>query len=334
MHGAPLVFAHRGASAWRPEHTLPAYARAIRDGADYIEPDLVMTRDGVLVARHENDIADTTDVARHPRFADRRTTKTIDGMPHTGWFTEDFTLDELKTLRAIERLGHVRPESRSYDGLFPILTWDEIVDFTAAESARLHRPIGLVPELKHSTYFAGIGLPLEDAFIASIARHPWLRTAPLEVQSFEAANLRYLRDRLGRPANLRLMQLIGDADARPADDPALSYAAMTTPAGLADIARYADVVAPSARAVIPTGPDDRLLAPTSLVADAHAAGLLVRVWTFRPENRFLAADFRDDAGPDARNPAGSIAEMRAWLATGIDGFFTDDPALGKAALAT
>lgn len=332
----PLVFAHRGASALRPEHTLGAYAKAIQDGADYIEPDLVATRDGVLIARHENNIAETTDIARRPEFAARRARKTIDGQPQTGWFTEDFTLAELKTLRAIERLGALRPESRGYDGQFQVLTFEEIVDFTAAEAAARGRVIGLVPELKHSTYFAGIGLPLEDRLLAALAAHDYTRRNPIEIQSFEVANLRYLRRKIGRPANIRLMQLVAEGAIVPPDIAAgggsLTFAAMTTPAGLREIAGYADVVAPPVRGVIPLGPDGRLGQPRPIVGDAHAAGLLVRVWTFRPENRFLAAEFRDAAGEDARNPAGSIAEIRRYLATGIDGFFTDDPALGRAAV--
>jgi len=332
----PLVFAHRGASALRPEHTLGAYAKAIADGADYIEPDLVITRDGALVARHENEIAETTDVATRPEFAARRTSKTIDGMAQTGWFTEDFTLAELKTLRAIERLGEVRPESRGYDGQFQILTFEEIIDFTAAEAAARGRTIGLVPELKHSTYFTGIGLPLEDRFLATIAAHDYTKRHPIEIQSFEIANLRYLRSKLGRPAHIKLMQLMAEGPIRPADVAAaggqLTFDAMATPAGLREIAGYADVVAPSTRSIIPLAPDGRLAQPRSFVADAHAAGLLVRVWTFRPENRFLAGDFRSADGDNARHPAGSIAEIRRYLATGIDGFFTDDPALGRAAV--
>lgn len=332
----PLVFAHRGASALRPEHTLAAYAKAIADGADFIEPDLVPTRDGVLVARHENNIAETTDVAAHPEFAARRATKTIDGEAQTGWFTEDFTLAELKTLRARERLGAVRGESRGYDGQFQIVSFDEIVDFAAAEAAARGRPIGLVPELKHPTYFAGVGLPTEDRLLAALAAHAYTRRTPVQIQSFEIANLRYLRSRLPRGGNVRLVQLLGDPDQRPADiaaaNGALTYGAMATPAGFADMARYADVAAPNTRALIPLDADGRLGAPTRFVADAHAAGLLVCPWTFRPENRFLAADFRNGAGADARNPAGSIAEMRRYIALGIDAFFTDDPALGRAAL--
>ncbi|CAN5376984.1 glycerophosphodiester phosphodiesterase [soil metagenome] len=333
----PLVFAHRGCSARRPEHTLGAYAKAIEDGADYIEPDLVMTKDGVLVVRHENDISGTTDIATHPEFSSRKTTKTIDGQPLTGWFTEDFTLAELKTLRAVERLGEVRPESRSYDGQFQILTLDEVIDFTAAESAARGRVIGLVPELKHSHYFAGIGLPVEDRFLATIAAHPYTRTHPVEIQSFEVANLKYLRGKIGKTsANLKLMQLVGDPRMLASDIAAaggkMTYGEMMTPAGLKGVAAYADVIAPPTRALIPLDAEGKLGKPTTLVADAHGAGLLVRIWTFRPENLFLAKDFQDGEGKNARNEAGSVAEIRRYIATGIDGFFTDDPALGRRAV--
>ena len=333
----PLVFAHRGASALRPEHTLASYARAIADGADYIEPDLVCTRDGVLVARHEANLSETTDVARRPEFASRRTRKAPDGEAHEGWFVDDFKLAELKTLRAIERLPQDRPGSAAYDGMFQVLTFEEIIDFVAAQSATVGRVIGLIPELKSSTYFAGVGLPLEDRFIATLAAHEYTRRAPVEIQSFEIANLKYVREKLGRRANVRLMQLVGVGDVRPRDVVAaggsLTYAQMCTPAGLRDIAKYADVVAPPTRGVIPLQKDGRLAEPLQIVADAHAAGLRLETWTFRPENRFLAADFRDGRGEHARNEAGSIAEIRRYLATGIDGFFTDDPALGIAALA-
>ena len=333
-----VLLGHRGAPALRPEHTIASYAKAVADGADYIEPDLVITRDGELVIRHENNIAETTDIAAHPEFAGRRTEKVIDGERQTGWFTEDFTLAELKTLRARERLPTLRAANAAMDGWFDVPTWAEMIDFAAAESFARGRAIGLVPELKHSTYFRSVGLPLEDRFLDSLKRHRQTRVAPLIVQSFEGSNLRYLRAKLGRAANLQLMQLTSGspADARPADVVAagglLSYAAMTTPAGLAEIARYADIVAPDTRSVIPLGPDGRLARPTPLVRDAHRAGLLVQPYTFRPENCFLAADFTDGLGPAARNPAGSIAEMGVYLAAGIDGFFTDDPALGRAAI--
>jgi glycerophosphoryl diester phosphodiesterase len=334
----PELFAHRGASALRPEHTLASYAKAIADGADYIEPDLCITKDGVLVARHENAITETTDVASRPEFASRRNRKVIDGEAHDGWFVSDFTLAELKTLRAKERLPKLR--GTAFDGQFQLVTFEEMIDFIAAESATRGRLIGIVPELKHSTFFAGIGLPLEDRFVATLRAHEYTRRAPVEIQSFETANLKRLRPVIGRPANVRLMQLVmvgGKADAmRPADVAAaggtLTYGEMVSARGMKDIAQYADVVAPNTRGIIPLGPDERLAAPTSLVADAHNAGLLVHTWTFRPENVFLAADFRNDAGPAARNEAGSIAEIRRYLDTGLDGLFSDDSGLARAAI--
>ncbi|MYM68387.1 glycerophosphodiester phosphodiesterase [Pseudoduganella sp. FT55W] len=332
----PLVFGHRGASALRPEHTLAAYAKAIADGADYVEPDLVSTKDGVLVARHEAFLSETTDVASHPEFAGRKTRKTIDGETHEGWFVDDFTLTELKTLRAVERIPQFRPGSAQYNGMFQVVTFEEIIDFVAAESAARGRIVGIVPELKHSTYFASVGLPLEERFLSILAAHDYTRRNPVEIQSFEIANLKYLRGKLGRRANLRLMQLVIGENVRPMDvaaaGGALTFAQMLTPAGLRDIAQYADVVAPPTRAIIPLKKDGTLAEPGSLVEDAHKAGLRVEPWTFRPENKFLAADFRSNAGDFARHEAGSIAEMKRYIATGIDGFFTDDPALGRAAL--
>jgi glycerophosphoryl diester phosphodiesterase len=331
------LFGHRGACALRPEHTLASYALAIEAGADYIEPDLCITKDGVLVARHENNMAETTDVAAHPEFAARKATKIVDGQSVTGWFTEDFTLAELKTLRAVERIPKVRPQNTIYDGEFQIPTFYEMIDFIAAESATRGRLIGMVPEIKHSTYFASVGLPMEDRFLKVLADHSYLKRAPVEIQSFEVANLKYLRAKLGRPGNMRLMQLVGDGDTRPADvvaaNGSLTWRQMTSAEGLRDIKTYADVVAPQVRGVIPLGPDGRLGTPTPLVADAHAAGLLVHIWTFRPENIFLAADFQDGGAPNARNPTGSLAEMRRYIDAGIDGFFTDDPGLGRQAIA-
>ncbi|NVD98427.1 glycerophosphodiester phosphodiesterase [Massilia sp. BJB1822] len=331
----PLVFAHRGASALRPEHTLGAYAKAIADGADYIEPDLVCTKDGVLVARHEANLSETTDVARRPEFAGRRARKTIDGETHEGWFVDDFTLAELKKLRAIERIPQSRPGSAEFDGMFQVVSFEEVIDFVAAQAAIAGRVIGLVPELKSSTYFASVGLKLEDRFIATLAEHEYTRRNPVEIQSFEVANLKYVREKLGRRANLRLMQLVGVGPRKPSDVAAaggsLTYEQMSTPAGLREIAAYADVFAPPTRALIPLKADGKLAEPTSLTADAKAAGLRVETWTFRPENRFLAADFRDGGSEHARNPAGSVAEMRRYLKLGLDGFFTDDPALGRLA---
>jgi len=331
----PLLMAHRGCSAKRPEHTLGAYAQAIADGADLVEPDLVCTKDGELIARHENNIAETTDIAQHPEFASRKTTKTIDGVRQEGWFTEDFTLAELRTLRARERLTGMREESHGYDGVFRLCTLGEIADFVAAESAARGRLVGLIPELKHSTYFAGIGLQLEPRLMAELAASLYLRRCPVIIQSFEVNNLKTLRKSLQGFTNVRLMQLVGDPREQPWDLQASgstrSYLDMVSEAGLTDIASYADYVAPPTRMLIPIDGSERLARPSGLVEAAHAAGLLVGTWTFRPENRFIAADFRDGGTPDARNERGSIAEMQRYLATGLDGFFTDDPALGLAA---
>lgn len=332
-----LVLGHRGASALRPEHTLASYGQAIEDGADFVEPDLVMTRDGALVARHENEISGTTDVAKHPEFAVRKTTKTIDGQPVAGWFTEDFTLAEFKTLRARERLPELRPGNAKFDGQFAVPTFDEIIDFVAAESKKHGRIIGIYPEIKHSTYFKGIGLPMEGAVLATIRRHAYTaKTAPLFIQSFEIANLKTLRGKLGDLPNVKLIQLLGEAKEQPYDAAAarqsLNYAQMMQPQGLAEIARYADAIGPNKLSVIPRAADGRLSTPTALVADAHAVKLLVHPYTFRPENYFLPSDLRAPGTPATHNEAGAIAEIRAYLDAGIDGFFTDDPALGRKAV--
>lgn len=330
-----LVIGHRGASALRPEHTLASYAKAIADGADYVEPDLVMTKDGVPVARHENEISGTTDVASHPEFASRKTTKTIDGHSVTGWFTEDFTLAELKTLRARERLPEYR--STQYDGDFQVPTFDEIIDFVATEAATHGRVIGIIPEIKHGTYFQKIGLPMEDRVLAIIAAHHYTQRAPVEIQSFEITNLRYLRGKLGKShPNVRLLQLIDDSHEQPYDVAAaggkLSYGDMMTPAGLREIASYADAIGPNIRSIIPLKADGTLGTPTSLVHDAHAAGLELHPYTFRPENHFQAKNFWQGSDPKTFSEAGSIAEIRAYLAAGIDAFFTDDPAIGRKAV--
>ena len=331
----PLVLGHRGACAHRPEHSLASYSRAIADGADFVEPDLVPTKDGVLVARHENNVAETTDVASRPEFAARKTTKTIDGASVTGWFTEDLTLAELKTLRARERLGPLRPESQAYDGMFQVVTFEEMIDFVAAEAATRGRVIGIIPEIKHSTYFANIGLPMEQRFLDVLNSHTYLAAAPVIVQSFEIANLAWLHERLAGRGNVRLMQL-SEGDQSPADAVARgdrrTWSERLDDKGLAEVARYAQFLAPYRGDLIPLAADGHLGAPSGLIARAHAAGLLVGTWTFRPENHFLAADFRSADGDGARNPAGSIAEIRHFVAAGVDAFFTDDPALGRRAV--
>jgi glycerophosphoryl diester phosphodiesterase len=313
----PIVIAHRGASGERPEHTLAAYKLAIELGADYIEPDLVLTKDGILVARHENEISETTDVAAHPEFAARKATKTIDGQQVTGWFTEDFTLAELKTLRARERLPKLR--STEYDGQFEIPTFEEILTLLAEVNKGRPKPVGVYPETKHPSYFVLIGLQHEAPLLAMLDRFGYRgRTAPVFIQSFEVGNLIDLRAK----SELPLIQLM-DAEGSPADRPGTSYAAMTSPAGLKMIAGYADGIGPNKAMVIPRGALGRLGKPTDLVRDAHAAGLKVHPWTFRRENYFLPLGDKGGVNPAAH---GDLAgEITAYLNTGIDGLFSDNP---------
>jgi glycerophosphoryl diester phosphodiesterase len=319
-----IVIAHRGASADRPEHTLAAYALAIEQGADFIEPDLVPTKDHQLVARHENEISTTTDIAAHPEFADRKTSKTIDGETMTGWFTEDFTLAELRSLRARERLPQLRPANTAFDGREVIPTLDEIIALAKAASARTGRTIGIYPETKHPSYFRALGLPIEPVLLAALDRAGWTGAdSPVFIQSFEVGNLKALRPQ----TRVRLIQLIAEGKSGDGE----SYSAMLTPAGLAAIARYADGIGPVRDHIIPRSPDGTLGTPTRLVADAHAAGLLVHPWTFRPENYFLGKPFRNGDSPIARGDA--PGEIRLWLETGIDGVFSDLPAAAVAALA-
>ena len=332
----PLVLAHRGASALRPEHTLAAYAKAIADGADFIEPDLVPTKDGVLVARHESNISETSDVAGHPEFAARKVVKVIDGQRQEGWFTEDFTLAELKTLRAKERLGALRPESMGFDGKFEIATLGEVVALAARSRTVKGKPVGLIPEIKHSTYFAGLGFDMEARLIAAIRASRYLKTAPVIIQSFEIGNLKRLHKALGGMRNVQLMQLIETPDVpQPADvvkaGGTLTFEDMLTPAGLAEIARYAQWVAPHYRRIVPLDAAQNLGQRTAVVADAHRAGLKVGTFTLRPENRFLPANLRKGA-ETARNPQGMVADVQQLLQAGIDGFFTDDPGLGRVAV--
>lgn len=321
----PAVIAHRGASGLRPEHTLAAYALGIDQGADYVEPDLVPTRDGVLVARHENEISETTDVARRREFATRRTTKTVEGRQVTGWFTEDFTLAELRTLRACERLPMLRPASAAYDGQFGIVTLDEIVALVRERSRAVGRTIGIVAELKHAAYFASIGLPFEPPLLAALERHGIAgRAAPFFIESFEPGVLERLRPR----TDVRLVQLLADGGA-PADRPDQSYGAMTTPAGLRAIHLYADAIGPAKALIVPLGADGTSRSPTRLVADAHAAGLLVFPWTFRSENVFLPAQLRQ--GEDPRAHGDAAAEYRLFYQLGVDAVFSDFPAEAVAA---
>ena len=307
-----LIIAHRGASGERPEHTRAAYELAIQQGADIIEPDLVMTRDGVLVVRHENEIGGTTDVAAHLAFADRRVTKTIDGQAVTGWFTEDFTLAELMTLRARERLPELR--GTAFDGQEPILTFEQVLDIAAEASVRTGRVIGVAPELKHPGYFAVIGLPMEDAFVAVLERRGLTGAeAPLLVQCFEVGPL----ERLSRQIETPLLQLMA-RDGGPTDRPDLTYAAMATPKGLAAVNAYADWIGADTAMIEPTPGD-----PSALITDAHDAGLKVAAWTFRAENVFLPEIDRVGDEPAGH---GRLAERLArFVGHGLDAAFMDQP---------
>ena len=322
-----LVIGHRGASGYRPEHTLAAYELAARMGADYIEPDVVSTADGVLVARHENEISGTTDVAERPEFADRRTTRTIDGVELTGWFTEDFTLAELRTLRAVERLPEVREENTLYDGLYQVPTLDEVLELREELSRELRREIGVYVETKHPTYFDGIDLSLEEPLLEDLDEAGLDDQGdPVFVQSFETANLRELDE----VVDVRLVQLMSStgapADLVAAGDPR-TYVDLATAEGLAGIGEYADGVGPDKNLVIPREDDGTLGEPTSFVADAHAADLLVHPYTFRNENEFLPADLRDP-GEEPSDYGQAIDEQLAYWEAGVDGLFTDNPDTG------
>ena len=316
----PIIIAHRGASGERPEHTIAAYTLAIEQGADYIEPDLVLSKDGVLVARHENSISETTDVAAHAEFADRKTTKTIDGQKVTDWFTEDFTFAELKSLRTKERLPMLRRANTAFDGQFEIPTFEEIIRLAQTKSKETGRVIGIYPETKHPLYFAAIGLPHEEPLLKALAQFGLNKAdSPVFIQSFEVSNLQELR----RRTKVRLIQLMAN-DGGPADVPDIRYAEMISPKALTAIAQYADGIGVEKAMVIPRTALGNLGEPTALVTDAHAAELAVHIWTFRRENYFLPLAQKSGVNPAA--PGDVVAEIKAFIATGIDGFFSDNVA--------
>lgn len=349
----PLVIGHRGASGYRPDHTLESYKLAIDMGADFIEPDLVATKDGVLVARHEPNITGTTDVATRPEFASRKTTKNVDGVNEEGWFVSDFTLAELKTLRAVQPLSD---RDQSYNGKFQIPTFEEVLDLAKAEGTKAGRTVGVYPETKHPTYHAKLGLPLEDRLLAVLSKYGYTtKASPVIVQSFEVSNLKYLRTK----TQVRLVQLVDANDVNadgsmdltaPYDKPydfavagdSRTFASLLTPAGLKEIKTYADGIGPWKPYLIPSKqvdankdgkPDDlngdgkiderdRVMMPaTSVVKDAHAAGLFVHAYTFRNEAKRLASDFKGDP----------TAEYKLFFNLGVDGVFSDFTDTAKAA---
>lgn len=317
----PVVIAHRGASGERPEHSASAYRLALAQGADAVEPDLVPTRDGVLICRHENELSETTDISAHAAFAARRTTKTIDGREVTGWFSEDFTLAEIRTLRCRERLPDLRPASAAWNDREPVLTFDDLLDIVAAAGRRVE----VYAEIKHAKYFDDLGLSHDGPLLATLeARGFRDARAPVLLQSFEVGNLQ----RLAMATGVRLVQLVAPWGGPP-DRPGTTFADMMRDGGLADIARYAAAISVEKTLVFPRTPDGGSAPATDLVARAHAAGLGVNVWTFRPENRFLPTGLRRGDDPAAHGDL--AAELRQFYAQGVDGVFCDFPAAAVAA---
>ncbi|MER7968341.1 MULTISPECIES: glycerophosphodiester phosphodiesterase [unclassified Streptomyces] len=329
----PTIVGHRGASGYRPEHTFGSYQLALDMGADIVEAgDLVPTRDGHLVCRHEPEIGGTTDVADHPEFASRRTTKTLDGVPTTGWFTEDFTLAELKTLRATERIPANRPHNRLYDGRWEIPTFEEVLKWQDEQTRRRGKQVWIYPETKHPTYFRKLGLGLEERVAKLLHKHGKdRRDSPVVLQSFEPTGVQRLNTLVDNPlvvllsgAGTRPWDFVETGDPRTVDD-------LVTPKGLREIAGYAQGIGPTLDLVIPRKADGTLATPTSLVRDAHKVGLILHPYTMRNENPFLPAEFR--RGTDADGYGDPFGAFRAYFATGIDGVFTDNADTGVLARA-
>jgi glycerophosphoryl diester phosphodiesterase len=311
----PIIIGHRGACGYRPEHTLASYELAIEMGADYIEPDVVSTKDGILIVRHENNISETTDVSKRREFANRKTTKLIDGKAVTGWFTEDFTLAEIKTLRAKERLPF---RNHSFDGQFEIPTLQEVIDLAKRKSSEIGRTIGIYPETKHPSYFQSIHLALEMPLVALLKANGYTNhNEPVFIQSFEVENLQ----KLSQMTDLQLIQLFGEGDKQPYDfivkGDSRTYADLTAPKELAKIAEYADGIGPYKHLILPVSQDKKLQPATSLIEDAHATGLVVHAWTFRNEDQYLAPDYNG-------NPQ---AEYEQFFKFSVDGVFSDFPDL-------
>ncbi|MDH4415964.1 glycerophosphodiester phosphodiesterase [Acidovorax sp. HMWF029] len=349
----PLVIGHRGASGYLPEHTLESYKRAVELGADFIEPDLVATKDGVLIARHEPNITGTTDVSTRAEFASRKTKKMVDGVEDEGWFASDFTLAEIKTLRAIQPMAE---RDQSHNGKYQIPTLEEVLDLAKSEGTKAGRTVGVYPETKHPTYHVNLGLQLEDRLLAVLAKYGYTsKTSPVIVQSFEVSNLKYLRTK----TQIRLVQLVDADDVNPDGTMSLvapydkpydfavagdkrTFASLLTPAGLKEVKTYADGIGPWKPYLIPSKqvdankdgkPDDlngdgkiddrdRVMMPaTDVVKNAHAEGLMVHPYTFRSEARRLASDYKGDPK----------AEYKLFYNLGVDGVFSDFPDTAKAA---
>ncbi|TPQ22337.1 glycerophosphodiester phosphodiesterase [Streptomyces sporangiiformans] len=323
----PTVIGHRGASGYRPEHTFGSYQLALDLGADVIEQDLVPTKDGHLVCRHENDITATTDVAARPEFADRKTTKSVDGTSFTGWFTEDFTLAELKTLRAKERIPGTRQRNTLYDGRWDVPTFEEVLRWAARESRKRGKEVWLHVETKHPTYFRKLGLGLEEPLAKLLRKYgKHTKNAPVFLQSFEPSSIQRLNKLVDNP----LVVLLSSANSRPWDfvqagDPR-TVADLVKPEGLAWIASYAQGIGPTLDLIIPRDASGNLTTPTTLVDDAHDAGLILHPYTMRNENTFLPANFRKGTDPNAYGDA--FGAFQVYFKTGIDGIFTDNPDTG------
>lgn len=330
MKKKPIVIAHRGASGYRPEHTLAGYELAIDQGADFIEPDLVMTRDGVLIARHDNVLDLTTDIAQRPELAQLRTTKTVDGIEVAdSWFSEDLTYEQVRTLRAVERIPAIRPKNTQYDGQFSVPRLEEILELVARKEKETGRRIGIYPETKHPTHFAERNLAMEQTLVETLAKYGYSKASdPVFLQSFEVSNLKWLKEHCDLP-RVQLMWLTGGPFDVQAAGGEISYDQMATARGLEEISKYADAVGPEKNHFLIPLDDEGNLDPskaTSFVRDAHEAGLLVHPFTFRAENVHLPANYRE--GSEHHDRGNLVAEIRVFLEMGIDGYFTDQADLG------
>lgn len=332
-----VIVGHRGASALRPEHTLAAYQKAIDDGADFIEPDLVPTKDGYLVARHESEISGTTNISTLSQFADRKTTKKIDGIDYTGWFTEDFNLNELtQNVKARERIAQYRPNNTQYNDQYSIPTLEQIIELAEAHYKKTGKIVGLYIETKHPTFFQQQNLAMEDRLLTTLAKYSYTRDiAPVYLQSFETTNLKYLRDQLTQKKTLKhgkIIQLLDSPTAIPGDlqqqSSPQNYASLATAEGLKSVAKYADGVGPSKTYIF----SNTEFKQTNFVKDAHAAGLKVHPYTLRPENGFLPDYLKCSSVATERCDTGAAKEFENFYKAGVDGVFADDPRLARKTL--